>query len=221
MSIEMTALRTVSLTTSVGSSSPSRYIISNSSLCSATASKRTIRAFLAAGLRSSGMSTSSQVEPWVASSKMNALFEIRSMWPRNISPSPIGIWTGTALAPSRSFIMAMAFSKLAPVRSILLTNAIRGTLYLSICRQTVSDWGSTPPTEQNRATAPSSTRRLRSTSTVKSTWPGVSMMLIRWPFHSAVVAADVIVMPRSFSCSIQSIVAPPSWTSPIRCVLPV
>ena len=30
-----------------------------------------------------------------------------------------------------------------------------------------------------------------------------------------VVAADVIVMPRSCSCSIQSIVAAPSWTSPI------
>ena len=26
-------------------------------------------------------------------------------------------------------------------------------------------------------------QRLRSTSTVKSTWPGVSMMLIQWPFH--------------------------------------
>jgi hypothetical protein len=31
-----------------------------------------------------------------------------------------------------------------PVRSILLMNAIRGTLYLSACRQTVSDCGSTP-----------------------------------------------------------------------------
>ena len=30
-----------------------------------------------------------------------------------------------------------------------------------------------------------------------------------------VVAADVMVMPRSCSCSIQSIVAAPSWTSPI------
>ena len=36
-----------------------------------------------------------------------------------------------------------------------------------------------------------------------------------------VVAADVIVMPRSFSCSIQSIVAPPSWTSPMRWSRPV
>jgi hypothetical protein len=31
----------------------------------------------------------------------------------------------------------------------------------------------------------------------------------------AVVAADVIVMPRSCSCSIQSITAVPSCTSPI------
>ena len=31
----------------------------------------------------------------------------------------------------------------------------------------------------------------------------------------AVVAADVMVMPRSCSCSIQSMVAAPSWTSPI------
>ena len=36
-----------------------------------------------------------------------------------------------------------------------------------------------------------------------------------WSFHWAVVAAEVIVMPRSCSCSIQSITAAPSWTSPI------
>ena len=98
---------------------------------------------------------------------------------------------------------------------------MRGTWYLSAWRQTVSDCGSTPATESNSATAPSSTRSERSTSTVKSTWPGVSMMLIRWPFHSQVVAAEVIVMPRSCSCSIQSIVAAPSWTSPILWERPV
>ena len=65
------------------------------------------------------------------------------------------------------------------------------------------------------ATAPSSTRKERSTSIVKSTWPGVSMMLMRWSAQKHVVAADVIVMPRSCSCSIQSIVAAPSCTSPI------
>ncbi len=99
--------------------------------------------------------------------------------------------------------------------------AMRGTPYLSAWRQTVSDCGCTPATASNSATAPSSTRRERSTSTVKSTWPGVSMMLMRWSRQNAVVAADVIVMPRSCSWTIQSIVAEPSWTSPILWVLPV
>ncbi len=101
------------------------------------------------------------------------------------------------------------------MRSILLMKHIRGTPYLSAWRQTVSVWGSTPATASNTATAPSRTRSERSTSTVKSTWPGVSMMLIRVPSHSQVVAAEVMVMPRSCSWGIQSMVAAPSWTSPI------
>ena len=47
------------------------------------------------------------------------------------------------------------------------------------------------------------------------------MMLIRWSRHDAVVAADVMVMPRSCSCAIQSIVAAPSCTSPSLWVRPV
>jgi hypothetical protein len=50
---------------------------------------------------------------------------------------------------------------------------------------------------------------------------GVSMTLMRWSFQKAVVAAEVIVMPRSCSCSIQSIVAAPSCTSPILWLRPV
>ena len=107
------------------------------------------------------------------------------------------------------------------MRSILLMKAMRGTRYLSAWRQTVSDCGSTPATESKTAIAPSSTRSERSTSTVKSTWPGVSMMLMRWSRQDAVVAAEVIVMPRSCSCSIQSMTAAPSWTSPILWVRPV
>jgi hypothetical protein len=41
------------------------------------------------------------------------------------------------------------------------------------------------------------------------------MMLIWVPFQKAVTAADVMVMPRSFSCSIQSVVEAPSCVSPI------
>ena len=92
---------------------------------------------------------------------------------------------------------------------------MRGTLYLSACRHTVSVWGSTPDTASRMAMAPSSTRRERSTSIVKSTWPGVSMMLIRQSRQKEVVAADVMVIPRSCSWTIQSMVAVPSCTSPI------
>src|SRR5918994_1046589 len=103
----------------------------------------------------------------------------------------------------------------APTRSSLLTKQMRGTPYLVACRHTCSDCGSTPATPSNTATAPSSTRSDRSTSTVKSTWPGVSMMLIWWSFQKQVVAAEVMVMPRSCSWTIQSMVAAPSCTSPI------
>src|SRR5207244_6521705 len=71
------------------------------------------------------------------------------------------------------------------------TCALPISRYLSAWRHTVSDCGSTPATESNTATAPSSTRSERSTSAVKSTWPGVSMMLMRWSRQKQVVAADV------------------------------
>ena len=61
--------------------------------------------------------------------------------------------------------------------------AILGTRYLSAWCQTVSDWGSTPSTAEKTSTMPSSTRRERSTSMVKSTWPGVSMIWISWSFQ--------------------------------------
>ena len=156
-----------------------------------------------------------------SSFQTSALFSIRSTTPWKLSSAPIGSWIGSGWAPRRSLIVWTAFSKSAPTRSILLMKAMRGTRYLSAWRQTVSDWGSTPATESKTAIAPSRTRSERSTSTVKSTWPGVSMMLMRWSFHSHAVAAEVIVMPRSCSCSIQSMTAAPSWTSPILWVRPV
>ena len=39
--------------------------------------------------------------------------------------------------------------------------------------------------------------------------------------QAQVVAADVIVMPRSRSCSIQSVTVVPSCTSPILWIMPV
>ena len=56
---------------------------------------------------------------------------------------------------------------------------------------------------------------------VKSTCPGVSMMLMRTSRQKQVVEAAVMVMPRSCSCSIQSIWVVPSCTSPILRDTPV
>jgi hypothetical protein len=47
------------------------------------------------------------------------------------------------------------------------------------------------------------------------------MMLTRWSRQKQVVAAEVMVMPRSCSWTIQSMVAVPSWTSPSLWVMPV
>src|ERR1700745_2436179 len=103
---------------------------------------------------------------------MIAFIPMRSMIPLRSASAPIGSCTGTGCAPRRSIIVWTALSKSAPMRSILLMNAMRGTWYLSAWRHTVSDWGSTPATESNSAIAPSSTLNERSTSTVKSTGPG-------------------------------------------------
>ena len=56
---------------------------------------------------------------------------------------------------------------------------------MSACRQTGLGLRLDAGDAVNTATAPSSTRSERSTSTVKSTCPGVSMMLIVWPFQLA------------------------------------
>ncbi len=100
---------------------------------------------------------------------VHAFISMRSMTPSKSASAPIGICTGIGFAPRRSLIMSTVRQKFAPIRSILLTKQMRGTLYLSACRHTVSDCGSTPATASNTTTPPSSTRRLRSTSTVKST----------------------------------------------------
>ena len=151
-----------------------------------------------------------------------AFIFIRSITPLKSSSAPIGNWIGTGVAPRRDFTWSTTVKKSAPVRSILFTKIILGTSYLFAWRQTVSVCGCTPDEAQRTTTAPSSTRKERSTSIVKSTCPGVSIILIRWssncasiPFQKHVVAAEVIVIPRSCSCSIQSIVAAPSCTSPI------
>ena len=82
----------------------------------------------------------------------------------------------------------------------LLMKARAGREYLRARRQTISDWAWTPWRAQKTATAPSMTRRDRSTSAVKSMCPGVSRMVYWRPFQGQVRAALTMEMPRSRSC---------------------
>ena len=222
----MTAISSVALRrarriiSEVTAASSVRYVSRSSSSYSATASISWWWYSSACSRSSSGISISSILMPR-SSAQTTAFMSITSTTPRKCSSCPTGSCTGTGWAPSRSTIDWTEPKKSAPTRSILLMKATRGTRYRSAWRQTVSDCGSTPATESNTAIAPSRTRRLRSTSTVKSTCPGVSIMLIRKSRQNAVVAADVIVIPRSCSCAIQSMTAAPSCTSPILWVRPV
>src|ERR1017187_87131 len=64
----------------------------------------------------------------------------------------------TGLHFKRWTTVSMEWKKSAPTRSILLMKQIRGTEYLSACRQTVSDCGWKPATASNNPTPPPSTR---------------------------------------------------------------
>ena len=99
--------------------------------------------------------------------------------------------------------------------------ARRGTRYLSAWRQTVSDWGSTPPTaseDRHRAVEHAQAaldldREVDVAGRVDDVDPVLA--------PEAGGRAAVMVIPRSCSCSIQSIWVVPSWTSPIFCETPV
>jgi hypothetical protein len=77
---------------------------------------------------------------------VSARIPIRSTTPMKSASSPIGIWSTSGVAFSRSIIICTQRKKSAPVRSSLLTKHIRGTLYLSAWRHTFSVCGSTPAT---------------------------------------------------------------------------
>src|SRR5690348_10115118 len=93
--------------------------------------------------------------PSVSAFHTIARSSMKSSTPMKLSSLPRGNWRGTGWAESRCRMVRITWSKSAPTRSILFTNAMRGTRYLSAWRHTVSLCGCTPATESKIATAPS------------------------------------------------------------------
>ena len=123
---EAVAARIACRASSSVSDSPRRYFSRNSSWCSSAASISSCLSASALPLSESGIPTSVIVAP-SSSSHTYACMATRSITPVNRSASPSGYCTAKAFAPSRSRIIRTTRSKSAPVRSILLTKAIRGT----------------------------------------------------------------------------------------------
>src|SRR6185503_16281269 len=74
--------------------------------------------------------------PSVLSSQRTAFIVTRSTTPSKSSATPIGSCSATGFAFKRSRIWSSTRTKSAPSRSSLLTNATRGTPYLSAWRHT-------------------------------------------------------------------------------------
>jgi len=121
---------------------------------------------------------------------------------------------------SRSAIRASKVSSCAPARSILLTKMSVGTP--SRCRALKSTrvCARRPSTAEMTSTAPSSRASTRSTSAIKSGWPGVSIRLtVVSPMANETTAAR-IVMPRARSSAKVSVCVLPASTLPTASMTP-
>jgi len=156
---------------------PSRYLWVSSSSISATVSTIFSRCVRAASTRSAGISIVSDSRPGPRPDRRSPSWR---SGPRRRGTSPrsrSGAGSARA-APEALADHVHAAPEVGAVRSSLLMKQMRGTRYRSAGARRFRT-GAPHGHAVEDHDAPSSTRRLRSTSTVKSTCPGVSMMLIR------------------------------------------
>src|SRR2546430_2080869 len=108
----------------------------------------------------------------------------------------------------------------APARSILFTKMSVGMRSRRRARINTRVCAWTPSTAEITSTAPSSTLNTRSTSAMKSGWPGVSIRLTVTSSTANDTTADLIVMPRCRSSAMESVWVLPSSTLPISSMTP-
>ncbi len=133
---------------------------------------------------------------------------VSAIQPSRPEPYRIGksSWSSSASsAANRSNTSFTTSTWRASERSILLTATIGRKPTFSALPTTNLVCGIGPSAASTSTIAPSTMLRMRSTSPPKSAWPGVSTMLMRLPRHSTEVALARMVMPRSFSRSLESI----------------
>ena len=132
----------------------------------------------------------------------------------------VGVSATTTAWESRRAHRGHDASVSAPARSVLLRKIRVGTPTCWRARNSSGVCGWTPSTAETTSTAPSSTPRTRSTSAMKSGWPGVSTRLTwRSPTWND-ATAERMVIPRSRSSSSESVWVVPASTLPTRSIAP-
>src|SRR5215469_17355346 len=125
-----------------------------------------------------------------------------------------------SLAPSlsnRSKVWSTTQAGRLPDRSILFTTTIAFSPWASALRVTKRVCGMGPSTASTSSSTPSTMDSTRSTSPPKSACPGVSTMLMRVPPYSMAQFFARMVMPRSRSMSLESMMRSPrrSWAAKV------
>ena len=128
--LSMVATRNAARNSSSDISSPPKYFSMSASSVSTILSTSTARNASVFSFKSAGISSSTMVSPLFPLNRI-ACIVIRSTTPSKLASAPIGYCSATALVVNRSWIVRNEWSKLAPVRSILLMKHMRGTRYLS------------------------------------------------------------------------------------------
>ena len=134
--------------------------------------------------KSAGISLHFVLRAHLSSFQCIAFISIRSTTPLKFASAPMGIWIATG-PRAQTLADGLDHVRRNPRRLVhLVHEADAGDLVLIALpphRFGLRLLRRRPPS--NSATAPSSTRSERSTSAVKSTWPGVSIMLMRMSFQ--------------------------------------
>src|SRR3712207_4221906 len=135
-------------------------------------------------------------------------------------PRPFTDLIGTIAGVSLWEMSRSKPSHCAPARSILLAKMRVGTPSRPSVLIRIRVCGCTPSTAETTSTAPSRTPRTRSTSAMKSGWPGVSIRLTVTSPTTNDTTADLIVKPRCRSSAKESVLVFPSSTRPISSMTP-
>src|SRR3989344_1712583 len=128
-------------------------------------------------------------------------------------------WSPAPNSKNNSRVASNAHCERAPALSILLMTTI---ILWPIPRAFLSTkrvWGMGPSLASINSKQPSAMLSTRSTSPPKSAWPGVSMMLILISLYCTAAFLEKMVMPRSRSSSLLSMIISWAASSFFMCVL--